>query len=171
MGSEMNIFVDTSKRILRMGDQEYQCTIGKNGVVSEQNGREGDGKTPLGIYKLRYGLYRTDRITLPNKILTFWPIREDDGWCDDPTGDAYNQPVRLPYDARAEKLWRDSYVYDVIIVLSHNDNPPIANMGSAVFLHIAKEDYAPTEGCVAISRDDMLALIPKLSAKTWIDIR
>lgn len=166
----VKIIVNTSRQILRIGVQEFACAIGKNGVVPQQDGREGDGKTPLGTYQIRYGLYRTDRIVLPPTKLVFWQIRRDDGWCDDPNDPAYNRPVRLPYLARVEKLWRESSIYDIIIVLSHNDNPPVSNMGSAVFLHIAREAYAPTEGCVAVSQTDMLRLISKLGKTKAIEI-
>ncbi|MCF6221602.1 MAG: L,D-transpeptidase family protein [Robiginitomaculum sp.] len=166
----MKIIVDTSKRILRIGGREYACAIGKNGVVPECDGREGDGKTPLGTYQIRYGMYRANKVALPTTKLLFWPIRRFDGWCDAPDDLAYNRPVRLPYPASTETLWRDSGVYDIILVLGHNDNPPKAGMGSAVFLHVAREGYAPTEGCVAVSQVDMLALIPKLSPDICVEI-
>lgn len=96
--------------------------------------------------------------------------RDDDGWCDAPSDPAYNRPVRLPYTASAEKLYRDSHVYDVVLVLGHNDDPPIADMGSAIFLHIAREKYKPTQGCVAISEDDMMKLLPKLNPGVLVEI-
>lgn len=166
----MKVLVDTSKQILRIGALGYPCAIGKDGVVPQEDGREGDGKTPLGIYQIRYGLYRADRITLPQTKLTFWHIHQGDGWCDAPNDPAYNRPVSLPYLSSTEALWRDDHIYDVIIVLSHNDSPPVPNMGSAVFLHVAREGYAPTLGCVAISREDMLELIPKLTQIVCIEI-
>ena len=167
----MKIFVDTKQQILRMDKCEYACAIGKNGAVPECNGREGDGKTPLGTYKLRYGMYRADRIELPDTYLPFWALRKDDGWCDTSGDPAYNRPVRLPYPSSAEHLWRDSPVYDIIIVLGHNDDPPAPNMGSAIFLHIAREGYAPTQGCVAVSREDMLALVSKVDNESSIEIQ
>ena len=166
----MKIIVDTDKRILAFGGHDYQCALGKNGAVPDCDGREGDSKTPLGTYKLRYGMYRADRIELPETRLVFWPLREDDGWGDAPNDPAYNRPVRLPYTASAEELWRNSHVYDIIIVLGHNDNPPASNMGSAIFLHIAREGYAPTEGCVAVSREDMLAVVSKVDNDSSIEI-
>ena len=167
----MKIFVDTRKQILTFGGHEFSCAFGKNGVVPEQDGREGDGKTPLGTYPIRYGFYRADRIDLPQTKLVFWPLRKDDGWCDAPDDPAYNRPVRLPYPASTEHLWRESHVYDIIIALGHNDTPPEPGMGSAVFLHVAREGYVPTQGCVAVSRDDMLALVAGLSADSEIVIR
>ena len=166
----MNIIVEANKRFMRIGAHKYACAIGKNGAVPACDGREGDGKTPLDTYQVRYGMYRTDRIALPDTELQFWQIRRDDGWCDTPDDPAYNRPVRLPYPSNAEKLWRDSHVYDIIIVLGHNDSPPIPNMGSAVFLHIAREAYAPTQGCIAISQRDMLTLIPSLSQSSRVEI-
>ncbi|HEX7760428.1 MAG TPA: L,D-transpeptidase family protein, partial [Caulobacteraceae bacterium] len=83
------------------------------------------------------------------------PIAPSDGWCDAPADPAYNRPVTLPYPASAEHLWREDHVYDLIVVLGHNDDPPVAGMGSAIFLHLARPDYAPTEGCVALSRPDL----------------
>lgn len=167
----LNIVVDTSKRILRIGELVFPCAIGKNGTIPESDGREGDGKTPLGTYPVRYGLYRTDRIALPDTKLQFWQILRSDGWCDDPQAVAYNRPVRLPYTNSAESLWRESGVYDIIIVLGHNDSPPTPGMGSAIFLHIAREGYAPTEGCVAISKNDMLKLVQTLTTKSQVEIQ
>ncbi|MBL4870980.1 MAG: L,D-transpeptidase family protein [Robiginitomaculum sp.] len=167
----MNIVVETSKSTLSIGSKVYACAIGKKGTIPFEQGREGDGKTPLGMYPLRYGLYRNDRISLPACPLEFHIIGENDGWCDAAIDPAYNRPVHLPYPASAEKLYKDSHVYDIIIVLGHNDNPPIADLGSAIFLHIARPNYAPTEGCIAISQTDMLSLLPKLTRDTCIDIQ
>lgn len=166
----MLISVDTSKRVLRVGAQEYPCAVGKDGVVPQQDGREGDGKTPLGTYQIRYGLYRADRITLPQTELVFWRTRKEDGWCDAPNDPAYNRPVCLPHASSTEALWREDHIYDVIIVIGHNDSPPVAHMGSAVFLHVARENYAPTLGCVAISQQDMLTLIALLDKNSVIEI-
>ncbi len=167
----MNIAVKTSKATLNIVGKTYACALGKNGWVDLQAGREGDGKTPLGIYPVRYGLYRSDRITLPDCALSFHEICKNDGWCDAPLDPAYNRPVHLAYPASTEKLYRDSHVYDIILVLGHNDSPPIADLGSAIFLHIARPNYAPTEGCVAINQKDMLSLLPKLNRDSHIEIK
>jgi len=156
----MKIYVDTAKGQLRAGGRDYRCAIGNNGAVPYDQGREGDGKTPLGTYAVRYGMYRNDRIDLPETALQFWAIHMP------PHDPAYNRPVQLPYSASAEKLWRESHVYDVIIVLGHNDSPPVSGMGSAIFLHMAREKYTPTQGCVAIARADMLEIIPGLSLES-----
>ncbi len=162
--------MDTRAKILAIGGFSCPCALGKNGSIAFEKGREGDSKTPLGKYAIRFGFYRSDRITLPKTALHFWPTRQDDGWCDAPEDAAYNRFVKLPYPASAEQLWRDSYVYDVIIVLGHNDSPPTPGLGSAIFLHIARNGYQPTEGCVAVGRQDMLALLPLLNGKDEIEI-
>jgi L,D-peptidoglycan transpeptidase YkuD (ErfK/YbiS/YcfS/YnhG family) len=82
-----------------------------------------------------------------------------DGWCDDPADVRYNRSVTLPYRASAERLWRLDHLYDLIVVLGHNDEPVVAGDGSAIFLHLAAEDYAPTQGCIALSRPDLTALL------------
>lgn len=165
----MKIKVNCSKKRLSIGRKSYVCAIGLNGFIPEEDGREGDGKTPLGTYPLRYGCYRSDRIELPKTDLVLHKTRPEDGWCDASDDPAYNRPIRLPYPASAEKLYRDSHVYDVVLVLGHNDNPPIADMGSAIFLHIAREGYKPTQGCVALSKEDMLDILPKL--KPGMDVQ
>ncbi len=166
----MDIIVKTAAGILQAGDLEMRCASGKNGAIAGADGREGDGKTPLGCYALRFGLYRKDRIALPDTGLCFHEILPDDGWCDAPDDPAYNRFVRLPYPASAEKLWRNDHVYDVVIGLGHNDSPPVAPMGSAIFLHIARQGYKPTQGCIAVSRDDMLRLLPGLTSQSHIHI-
>ena len=86
-------------------------------------------------------------------------IAPDDGWCDAPDDAAYNRPVKLPYPASAERMWRDDGLYDLVVVLGYNDDPPEAGRGSAIFLHLARPDYAPTQGCVALARPDLEAVL------------
>jgi len=146
-----------SDGVLRAGDATYRCALGPAGIVRRK--REGDGGTPAGVFPLRRVLFRPDRESPPETGLPCAPIAEDDGWCDAPDDPKYNRPVKLPYGASAERLWRDDAVYDLIVVLGHNDDPPIPGAGSAVFLHIARADYRPTEGCVALARDDLRAVL------------
>ncbi len=87
------------------------------------------------------------------------PLAPDDGWCDDPGHADYNRMVRLPHDGRCEELWRADAVYDLIGVLGWNDTPVIRGRGSATFLHVARADYAPTEGCVALALGDLRRLL------------
>jgi len=87
------------------------------------------------------------------------PLSPLDGWCDDPGDPLYNRPVRLPYRARHERLWLESAVYDLIVVLGHNDDPVRPGAGSAVFLHVARPDYSPTQGCIALAKRDLLTML------------
>ena len=138
---------------------ETRCALGRGGVVEADAKREGDGATPLGDWPLRRVLWRPDRLPQPVTALPTAPVGPDDGWSDDPADPAYNRPVTHPHAFSAERLWRDDELYDVIVVLGHNDDPPAAGRGSAVFLHCTKPGRPPTEGCVALARDDLLAVL------------
>jgi len=163
------IVINTKAKRLRVGKLDLPCRIGKAGAVSMAQGREGDAKTPLGDYILRFGLYRADRLATPRSDLTFRPLRKDDGWCDAPDDPAYNRFIRLPYQVSHEKLWREDGAYDIILVMSHNDSPPVAGLGSAVFIHIAQPDDRKTLGCVALAPEDMVQLLPDL--KMGMEVR
>lgn len=121
--------------------------------------REGDGASPIGVWPIRYVLYRPDRETRPDTALEAVALAANDGWCDAAGDPAYNHQVKLPYPASAEALWREDHVYDLIVILGFNDDPIVPGMGSAIFWHLARENFAPTEGCVAVNRDAMLAAL------------
>ena len=143
--------------VLAWSGNRVRCAVGHGGVRVDK--REGDGATPVGSFHLRRLLYRPDRLSAPETGLPCEPINEDDGWCDDPLSPDYNRPIKLPYPASHERMWRDDHVYDLVVVLGHNDDPPVAGAGSAIFLHLARPDYTPTEGCVALARSDLLELL------------
>ena len=124
--------------------------------------REGDHATPAGRFALRRLYYRADRHPAPNTGLPVSGIAEEDGWCDAPDDPNYNQPVRLPYAASAERMWRADALYDYVVVIGYNDAPPVAGKGSAIFLHVAAPDYAGTEGCVALAMDDLVTVLAAL---------
>lgn len=136
-----------------------RCALGAGGVVAAADKREGDRRTPAGIYPLRRVLYRPDRVATPRTALPAAALGPDDGWCDAPDDPAYNRPVKLPYPASAEALWREDDIYDVVVVIGHNDDPVIPGKGSCIFWHLARPDFSPTQGCVAITRDAMLAAL------------
>tara|TARA_B100000676_G_scaffold301900_1_gene349771 strand:- start:1504 stop:2019 length:516 start_codon:yes stop_codon:yes gene_type:complete len=142
---------------LSYGDKTVRCALGRGGVRSDKH--EGDGATPGGCYPLRRVLYRTDRLAEPETGLPVKAIGPSDGWCDAPEDARYNQPVTLPYPASAEALWREDGLYDLIVVLGHNDDPPEPGAGSAIFWHVAWPDYEPTEGCVAIPCDELVEIL------------
>ncbi len=134
-----------------------RCALGRGGVRADK--QEGDGATPKGRWRMRALLFRPDRITrTPLTGLPLRALRPEDGWCDDAADPLYNRPVKLPFRARAEHLWREDEIYDLIVVLGYNDDPPVPGKGSAIFLHIARPDYRPTEGCIAVSQQDLLAI-------------
>jgi len=143
--------------VLRAGDRIMACALGRNGIT--QTGYEGDGATPAGIFALRRVLYRADRAAAPDTALPCLPIGPRDGWCDAPAHPAYNRPVRLPFAASAERLWRQDALYDQVVVLGHNDDPVVPGRGSAIFLHVARPDYGPTLGCVALAPGDLRAVL------------
>jgi L,D-peptidoglycan transpeptidase YkuD (ErfK/YbiS/YcfS/YnhG family) len=146
--------------------ERLRCALGRGGVRIDK--REGDGATPVGNWPMRRLLYRPDRLAAPPTRLAANPIAAQDGWCDDPDDDAYNRPVRLPYRAGAEILWRDDGLYDLIVPLGYNDDPVVAGAGSAIFLHVAQPDYAPTEGCVALAQADLLRVLAGAAAGSRI---
>jgi L,D-peptidoglycan transpeptidase YkuD (ErfK/YbiS/YcfS/YnhG family) len=150
------------------GARRMRCALGKGGIRAPK--REGDFATPAGAFVLRRVLYRADRSAAPTTRLPIAAIAENDGWCDDPADAAYNRPVTLPYRARAERLWRDDRLYDLVVVLGHNDAPPVAGAGSAIFLHVAAPDYTPTEGCVALAADDLRRVLAEADATSRVVI-
>lgn len=161
-----------SRGLLSAGEKTFPCALGKGGCVPAEQKREGDGCTPLGSFALRHLMYRPDRLpVVPATALPVQALTERDGWCDDAADPLYNRPVTLPYAAGHETLWREEAVYDLIVDLGYNDDPPQAGRGSAIFMHIAREGYTPTEGCVALHRDDLLWLLAHCGPQTVMDIR
>ena len=153
------IFTALSDGRFLLGDRTTRCALGKAGVIPAAEKREGDGKSPLGAWAIRRVLYRPDKGGAPQTRLPAKALERDDGWCDDPLDPAYNRAVKLPHPASAEQMWRDDDVYDLVCVLAHNDDPPVPGKGSAIFMHLARPDWSPTEGCVALSREDLLELL------------
>jgi L,D-peptidoglycan transpeptidase YkuD (ErfK/YbiS/YcfS/YnhG family) len=135
----------------------FRAALGRAGVGVHK--MEGDGATPAGVLPLRRVLYRLDRLSAPDCAVPIEPVAETDGWCDDPTHRDYNRPVNLPHEARCEELWRPDGLYDVVGVLGWNDAPVTRGHGSAIFLHVARPDYEPTEGCVALALPDLLVVL------------
>ncbi len=154
----------TSDRTLEWKGRVYTCAVGAAGIRMAK--REGDMATPVGCFALRRLLYRPDRESAPESGLPAAAIKRVDGWCDDPADPSYNRPVTLPYAARAEALWRDDRLYDLLVVLGYNDDPVIPGAGSAIFLHLAADNFAPTEGCIALKRSDFLTIIGSCDTET-----
>jgi L,D-peptidoglycan transpeptidase YkuD (ErfK/YbiS/YcfS/YnhG family) len=138
---------------LLVAGQMFRAALGRGGVRADK--REGDGATPAGVMALRRVFYRAGRGAIPACAVPIEPTAPDDGWCDDPAHADYNQMVRLPHDGRCEELWRGDGVYDLVGVLGWNDAPVVRGRGSAIFLHVARPDFSPTEGCVALALADL----------------
>lgn len=146
------------------------CALGRAGSVPESGKCEGDGKTPLGTFAFRQVFYRPDKFAMPVSILPVSPLSAELGWCDDPARKEYNRLVRLPFGGSHEKMWRDDNLYDLVLVIGHNDNPPTPGLGSAIFVHLAKENFAPTEGCVALAEPALLSLIRLIKPEDRLQI-
>lgn len=159
----MDIVLADSGTLVWQGKQ-YRCAVGAAGVSAVK--REGDKKTPAGSFPIRQVLYRSDRVEKPPTSLPVRALEPDDGWCDDPKDAKYNRLVKLPYPASHEKLWRENRIYDVIAVLGYNDDPVVPGRGSAIFLHLARDGYPPTDGCIAVSLSDMVEILGSISKET-----
>lgn len=149
--------------------REMRCAIGHGGIVSDK--REGDGGTPVGVFPLRSVLYRADRLGgPPHTMLDHQPIAPEDGWCDAPGDPQYNRPVRHPYPASAERLWREDGCYDLLAIMGHNDAPVRDGLGSGIFLHVARPDFSPTEGCVALTLEDLTRVLGEWTPSDRVEV-
>jgi L,D-peptidoglycan transpeptidase YkuD (ErfK/YbiS/YcfS/YnhG family) len=147
---------------VRLGSLNLPCALGRSGRRTLK--REGDGATPVGCLRAIRVLYRADRIPRPLTGLPVKPIGRGDGWCDAPADRNYNRPVRYPYAASAEPLWRADPLYDVVVVLAYNIRPRVRGRGSAIFMHLAGPGLAPTQGCIALGRRQLILLLRHLRA-------
>jgi L,D-peptidoglycan transpeptidase YkuD (ErfK/YbiS/YcfS/YnhG family) len=150
----------------RLGARALSCALGRAGMVADK--REGDGATPIGRFAFRRLLYRADRVPRIETLLPARHIERDDGWCDDPASPDYNRPVRLPHPARHEALWRADHLYDLVVVIGHNDNPVVKGAGSAIFLHVARDDFGPTAGCIAFTQEGLLWILSQVTPRDAI---
>lgn len=159
----------TSNGIAKFHHKVYRCALGKNGVSTSK--QEGDLKTPEGKFPLRCLYYRPDKFLQGVKTqLPQEPLHTDFGWCDDPTSPYYNQLIHLPFSKSHEILWRKDDIYDLIVVVGYNDHPVHKKRGSAIFIHVARDNYAPTYGCIAFSKKDLLEILEGLDGESKIII-
>ena len=162
----MHIYIKNKK--LSIGHYKVKCSIGKRGIGNKK--REGDFITPKGKFKIKCIFYRKDRIPDFKTKISYFPIRKNMGWCDDPRSWKYNQLIEFPNKFKAEKLYRVDSIYDIILVLDYNTNPVKKNKGSAIFIHIAKRDYRSTAGCVALKKRDLKKIVSIINKKTIVSI-
>ncbi len=148
--------------------KKYQCAIGANGISSDK--KEGDLKTPAGTFSFTKIFYRQDKVGKLNLKINTQIIHQTDGWCDDSNSIFYNQHIQFPFIESAEKLYRDDNLYDIVCVIDYNSSPIIKSLGSAIFLHVAKEGFLSTEGCIALNKEDLIEVINKITHETKITI-
>lgn len=156
------------KKILSYNDYKVKCSIGKRGITF--NKKEGDLKTPKGIFKIKEIFYRRDRVKKFSTNLKKKIIRKNMGWCDDSKSKHYNKLIKFPFKFKAEKLYRKDNIYDVVIVLNFNMNPIVKNKGSAIFLHVSKKNFASTKGCIAISKKEIRRIVKHIDKNTKVKI-
>jgi L,D-peptidoglycan transpeptidase YkuD (ErfK/YbiS/YcfS/YnhG family) len=159
---------DRRRGWLTAGGRTVPVALGRGGIRA--NKREGDGGTPRGSFRPRQVWWRADRHPRPRTFLPVRTIGPEDAWCEDPASRHYNQPIRLERGRSGDRLRRDDHLYDFIVEIDHNSSPRVAGRGSAVFLHLARDNFGPTAGCVAMTRSAMLRLLARLGPDTRIVI-
>ena len=167
-GAALHVWRAGEDYVADWGEGPHACAVGRGGIGEKHN--EGDGITPAGLWPLRRVYYRPDRVAARDIAWPAQALAPHDGWCDAPGDSNYNRLVKLPYSASAENLWRDDRLYDVIVTIGYNDAPVMPGKGSALFVHVARDDYAPTEGCVALAREDLLRALARLSPQALLDV-
>tara|TARA_B100000579_G_C22643814_1_gene762771 strand:+ start:416 stop:907 length:492 start_codon:yes stop_codon:yes gene_type:complete len=162
----MHILIKNKK--LSFNNYKVKCSVGKRGIGVKK--REGDQITPKGKFKIKYILYRKDRVPNLKTKLKKMVINKNMGWCDDPKSEFYNKLIKLPFKYNFERLYRSDNIYDIILVLNFNLNPVQKNKGSAIFIHIAKRNYKSTAGCIAINKKNLKKIVKKINKRTLIKI-
>ena len=162
----MHILIN--KKYLTYGQYKVKCALGKRGIGHKK--KEGDLITPIGQYKIKFILYRKDRVKKIHSKLKKVIIKKNMGWCDDPNSEKYNKLVNLPFNFKYEKLFKKENTYDIILVLNYNMNPIKKNKGSAIFIHVVKKNYRKTKGCIAIGKTQLLKIIKKIKNNTKVKI-
>ena len=162
----MHILVN--KRYLTYNQYKVKCAVGKRGIGLKK--KEGDLITPVGLYKIKYILYRKDRTKKIQSKLRKITIKKNMGWCNDPKSKQYNKLINLPFNYSYEQLFRKENVYDIILVLNYNMRPIKKDKGSAIFIHVAKKNYRRTQGCVAVKKSDLLKILKEIKINTRVKI-
>ena len=162
----MHILIN--KKNLTFRNYKAKCAIGKRGINYKR--KEGDLITPIGRYKIKYILYRKDRVKKPQTSIKKIIIKKNMGWCDDPISRKYNQLIKLPSIFSYEKLYKKENIYDIILVLNFNMSPVLKKKGSAIFIHVARKNFVKTEGCIAIKKTYLLKIIKEIKTSTKVKI-
>ena len=167
----LHVFVKNARArqgVLKCGHVYFPCLLGKNGKTHRK--REGDGKTPIGKWKLVQLFIRPDKMGRQRSALNQTQMKPNDGWCDAKGHRCYNRFIKLPFNASHENLWRNDQAYDLVVTTNHNQRPRIQGGGSAIFLHVKNRDAIGTEGCIALSAKHLRQVIGRCTAKTYVVI-
>ena len=162
----MHIYINN--KFISYNNYKAKCAVGKRGISIKK--KEGDFITPKGTFKIREIFYRKDRVQNLITRLKKTVIRKNMGWCDDPKSKKYNKLIYFPFKHSAEKLYRRENIYDIILVLNFNMNPVKKNKGSAIFIHVAKKSFQPTQGCIALNKYELLKLVKSIKINTVVKI-
>ena len=162
----MHIYINN--KFISYNNYKAKCAVGKRGISIKK--KEGDLITPKGTFKIREIFYRKDRVQNLKTRLKKTAIRKNMGWCDDPKSKKYNKLIYFPFKYSAEKLYRRENIYDIILVLNFNMNPVKKNKGSAIFIHVAKKSFQPTQGCIALNKFELIKLVKSIKINTVIKI-
>ena len=160
--------ITINNKYLNYNNYKVKCAIGKRGIGNKK--KEGDLITPKGHYKIKFLLYRKDRVKKIETSIKKVVIQKNMGWCDDPKSKKYNKLIKLPSAHNHEKLYIKENIYDIILVLNYNMKPTIKNKGSAIFIHVTKRNFKKTEGCIAIKKNYFLKIIKDLKKNTEVRI-
>ena len=160
--------ITINKKYLIFKNYKVKCALGKKGIGYKR--KEGDLITPKGEYKIKYIMYRKDRVKKIKSKLKKVVIKKNMGWCNDPRSNKYNKLIKLPYNFGYEKLFRRENIYDIIVVLNYNMNPIIKNKGSAIFIHVARKSFKSTLGCIAVSKRNLKKIIKIINKSTIVNI-
>ena len=156
------------KHSLIVDDFNFKCCVGKNGITPFK--KEGDFKTPKGIFEIGNLYFRKDRLKKPKTKLKCVEIKNKMGWCNDVNQiKKYNRLINTKENIKHEKLKRKDYKYDLLIPIKYNFKKPIKNRGSCIFIHLTK-NYKPTAGCIALSKKDFLIMLKLIKKNTKIKI-
>jgi len=157
-----------NKKNLTFKNYRVKCSVGKRGIGFKR--KEGDLITPTGTYKIKYVLYRKDRVKKIKSKIRKIIIKKNMGWCNDPKSKYYNKLIKMPSAFSFEKLYKKENIYDIILVLNFNMKPVIKNKGSAIFIHIASGNFKKTEGCIALKKRHLIKILQELGRNTKVKI-
>ena len=163
----MTIFVK-NKHTLQIEEFKFKCCIGEKG--STKNKKEGDKKTPIGVFEIENLYFRKDRKNKPSTLLKCVEIKKNMVWCNDVNlTKKNNKLIKIEKKIKHEKLRRKDYKYDFIIPIKYNFDKPVAGLGSCIFIHLTR-DYQPTAGCIALKETDFLIMLKLIKKNSKIKI-